>query len=67
MIGRGQSAARHAPRRQAGQATTEMVVVSVVLAAALLLPWLEGESPAALLLGAFVGIARAFEFWLYLL
>lgn len=54
-------------RLQRGQAATEMALVSVVLAAALLLPWLEGESPAALLLGAVLGIARAFEAWLYLL
>ena len=55
------------PCTQRGQAATEMAVVSAVLAAALLLPWLDGASPAELLLGAFVGIARAYEFWLYLL
>jgi hypothetical protein len=55
------------PRRQRGQAATEVVVVSVSLAAALLLPWLEGESPAALLLGTLLALARAFETWLYLL
>ena len=37
---------------QQGQAMTEMLVAAVALAAALLLPWLEGESPANLLLGA---------------
>jgi hypothetical protein len=53
--------------RQRGQAATEVAVVAAVLAAALLLPWLEGESPAALLLGTLLALARSFESWLYLL
>lgn len=52
---------------QSGQAMTEMLVVSVALAAALLLPWLDGESPASWLLGALVGVSRSFQRWLFLL
>lgn len=52
---------------QQGQAMTEMLVAAVALAAALLLPWLEGESPANLLLGAVVGVSRSFQSWLHLL
>jgi hypothetical protein len=37
------------------------------VAAALCLPWVAGESPAGLLLGALVGAAHAFQHWLFLL
>ncbi len=53
--------------RQYGQAMTETLLVSLAIAAALLVPWLEGESPAALLLGAVVGVSRSFQAWLFLL
>lgn len=53
--------------RQRGQVATEFLLVVVVLAAALCLPWLAGESPATLLLGALVGLSRAFQHWLSLL
>jgi hypothetical protein len=52
---------------QSGQAMTEMLVVSGALVAALLLPWLDGESPASWLLGALVGMSRSFQRWLFLL
>ncbi len=52
---------------QAGQAMTETLVAALALAAALLAPWLGGESPAALLLGALVGVSRSFQAWLFLL
>jgi hypothetical protein len=53
--------------RCGGQAATEALVVAVAIAAALCLPWIEGESPAALLFGALVGAARGFHQWLFLL
>ncbi len=53
--------------RQSGQALTETLLASVAIAAALLLPWVDGEAPAALLLGAMAGISRSFQAWLYLL
>jgi hypothetical protein len=53
--------------RQCGQAATEFVLVSLALAAALCLPWVAGESPASLLLGAVVGLSRAFQHWLSLI
>jgi len=56
-----------APARQCGQAMTETLLASLAIAAALLLPWLEGESPVALLLGALRGISVAFQTWLFLL
>lgn len=52
---------------QRGQVATEVTVVAAALAAALLLPWVDGESPAALLLGTLLALARGFESWLYLL
>lgn len=50
-----------------GQAMTEMLVVVTALTTALLAPWIDGESPASLLLGAFLGLSRAFTHWLALL
>jgi hypothetical protein len=55
------------PRDQRGQAATEVLLVAIALAAALLLPWLEGESPASWLLGALLGVSRSFQRWLFLL
>jgi hypothetical protein len=52
---------------QAGQAMTETLVATLAIAAALLAPWLDGESPAALLLGAVVGVSSSFQGWLALL
>lgn len=52
---------------QVGQVMTEALLVSLALAAALLLPWLEGQSPAALLLGTVLGLSRSFQAWLLLL
>jgi hypothetical protein len=52
--------------RPRGQAMTECLVVAVILCAALLLPWVGGESPAALLFGAFTGISRNFVHFLAL-
>jgi len=46
---------------------TETLVATLAIAAALLAPWLGGESPAALLLGAVVGVASSFQGWLFLL
>jgi hypothetical protein len=57
------SVAKAQPR---GQAMTEFLVVALVLCAALLLPWFGGESPAALLFGAFAGISRNFVHFLAL-
>ena len=53
-------------RRLGGQAVTEALVAALAIAAALCLPWLDGESPAGLLLGALVGAARAFQHWSFL-
>lgn len=55
------------PGRSAGQAATETLLATVAMVAALCLPWAAGESPAALLLGALVGAAHAFQRWLFLL
>jgi hypothetical protein len=52
---------------QVGQAMTETLVATLAIAAALLVPWLGGESPAALLLGAVVGVSSSFQGWLFLL
>ena len=52
---------------QTGQAMTETLLATLAIAAALLLPWFGGESPAALLLGALVGVSRSFQTWLFLL
>ncbi len=52
---------------QAGQAMTETLVATLAIAAALLAPWLGGESPAALLLGAVAGVSSSFQAWLFLL
>jgi hypothetical protein len=52
---------------QTGQALTETLVATLVIAAALLSPWLGGVSPAALLLGALVGVSSSFQGWLFLL
>jgi hypothetical protein len=52
---------------QAGQAMTETLLATLAIAAALLAPWLDGESPAGLLFGALVGVSRAFQGWLFLL
>jgi hypothetical protein len=52
---------------QAGQAMTETLVATLAISAALLLPWLGGESPAALLLGALAGLSGSFQGWLFLL
>jgi hypothetical protein len=51
-------------RRSTGQATVEALVVAVILAAALLVPWLDGDSPAALLADAFAGASQGFFYWL---
>jgi hypothetical protein len=53
-------------RRAAGQASTEAAVLILVLGSALLLPWVDGASPAELLLRAFVGASQTFIFWLSL-
>ncbi|MCU0758183.1 MAG: hypothetical protein MUF07_03145 [Steroidobacteraceae bacterium] len=58
---------RAPPRRCAGQAATETLVVAAAVVGALCLPWAAGESPAALLLGAIVGVAHAFQAWLFLI
>lgn len=52
---------------EAGQAMTETLLATLAIVAALLSPWLGGESPAALLLGALVGVSRSFQGWLFLL
>ena len=57
---------RRISRRLAGQAVTEALVAALAIAAALCLPWLDGESPAGLLLGALVGASRAFQHWIFL-
>lgn len=55
------------PRMQLGQASVEFALVSASLAAALLLPWARGLSPAEWLLGAIVAAARDFPSWLAIL
>ena len=50
--------------RARGQASVEFALVTVSLAAALLLPWVGGSSPAGWLLGAVVAAARSFPAWL---
>jgi hypothetical protein len=52
---------------QLGQASVEFALVSASLAAALLLPWAGGLSPAEWLLGAIVEAARDFPAWLAIL
>ena len=52
---------------QVGQAMTETLLATLAIAAALLSPWLDGESPAGLLLGSLAGVSRAFQQWLFLL
>ena len=52
---------------QAGQAMTETLLASLALAAALLLPWLDGESPAACCSARVRGLSRSFQAWLFLL
>ncbi len=52
---------------QAGQAMTETLVVALAIAAALLLPWLDGEAPASLVFGALAGLSGSFQAWLFLL
>lgn len=51
-------------RACAGQASLEFVVVATALAAALLLPWADGVSPADWLLGAVVSAASSVPAWL---
>jgi hypothetical protein len=52
---------------QLGQASVEFALVSASLAAALLLPWAGGLSPAEWLLGAIVEAAGDFPAWLAIL
>jgi len=52
---------------QSGQAMTETLAVALAIAAALLLPWLDGEAPASLVLGALAGMSLSFQAWLFLL
>jgi len=54
------------PSRHAGQAATETLVAALAIAAALCVPWLDGESPASLLLGVLIGASRAFQHWIFL-
>jgi hypothetical protein len=57
---------RSMPSRHAGQAATETLVAALAIAAALCVPWLDGESPASLLLGVLIGASRAFQHWIFL-
>jgi hypothetical protein len=50
--------------RHAGQAITEMLIVILAICSALLIPWFDGESPAEMLLSAFVGALQGFLHWL---
>lgn len=43
---------------------SEFTLIGAALLAALLLPWLDGRSPAAMLLGAVVEFINAFAFWM---
>jgi hypothetical protein len=49
---------------QAGQASVEFVVIATALAAALLLRWADGLSPAELLLGVLLDAAASVSAWL---
>lgn len=49
---------------QTGQASVEFVVIATALAAALLLPWADGLSPAEWLLGAVLDAAASAPTWL---
>lgn len=46
---------------------TENLLATLAIATALLSPWLDGESPVALLFGALIGLSRSFQGWLFLL
>jgi hypothetical protein len=50
--------------RQAGQAATEMLIVTLAIGSALLVPWFDGESAAELLLSAVLGASQTFLSWL---
>lgn len=52
---------------QRGQASVEFVVIASSLVAALCLPWADGLSPAAWLLGVVVDAAAAMPMWLAVL
>lgn len=43
---------------------SEFTLISAVLLAALLLPWVDGRSPVAMLLAAVVEFINAFAFWM---
>ncbi|MFO1427981.1 MAG: hypothetical protein U1F11_13615 [Steroidobacteraceae bacterium] len=62
----GKRRMQHAQRVR-GQAMVEALVVIVLVSAALLLPWLDGESPAVLLLRAMLAVSRGYATWLALL
>lgn len=50
--------------RQAGQAATELLIVTLAIGSALLVPWFDGESAAGLLLSAVLGASQTFLSWL---
>lgn len=51
-------------RREKGQVMSEFLLIGACLLAALLLPWMEGQSPAQRLLVAVIDAINAFAFWM---
>lgn len=51
-------------RHECGQSAIEFLVVSACVALGLLLPWMDGRSPAEWLLGALADLAAAHIAWL---
>lgn len=54
-------------RHELGQTAVEFIVVTIFVALGLLLPWLDGRSPADLLLAALAEFAAAQVRWLKVL
>jgi hypothetical protein len=55
------------PHRQSGQAFAEMLLLGAALSAALLLPFIDGQSVATLLLSTLVDYLRSQSFLLSIL
>lgn len=54
-------------RRESGQAMVEVAVITLLLTLALCSPWVDGRSPASLLLSTIASLSAAHVDWLKVL
>lgn len=54
-------------RHDSGQSLLEFILVTTLVALALAVPWLDGQSPAELLLASLASLAAAHVDWLKLI